>query len=230
MLSMSRRGIFAGVFLTLASSATNAAIITQFGDDVSFTYDDATLYGTGVIFGNSIFFTPAAFLAESLDGAGLDTTTTTLNIDVNATTDGFSMTNFTIFEDGDYRLKGSGASVAADGFFRAISLTTPCGSPPCQATVLFDAGTLADTGGALDLWSMGASLDLSSVTGWGSDTDVRLTVQNTLTAETLASGEIAFIQKKFSITIPGVPIPAAVWLFGSGLLGLIGIGRRKKAS
>ena len=26
-----------------------------------------------------------------------------------------------------------------------------------------------------------------------------------------------------------IPIPAAVWLFGSGLLGLIGIARRKKA-
>jgi len=28
-------------------------------------------------------------------------------------------------------------------------------------------------------------------------------------------------------TTPAVPIPAAVWLFGSGLLGLIGIARRK---
>ena len=26
------------------------------------------------------------------------------------------------------------------------------------------------------------------------------------------------------------PVPAAVWLFGSGLLGLIGISRRKKAA
>ena len=26
-----------------------------------------------------------------------------------------------------------------------------------------------------------------------------------------------------------VPVPAAVWLFGSGLLGLVGIARRKKA-
>jgi len=25
-----------------------------------------------------------------------------------------------------------------------------------------------------------------------------------------------------------VPIPATVWLFGSGLLGLVGIARRKK--
>ena len=30
-----------------------------------------------------------------------------------------------------------------------------------------------------------------------------------------------------SITV--VPVPAAVWLFGSGLLGLVGIARRKKA-
>ena len=27
-----------------------------------------------------------------------------------------------------------------------------------------------------------------------------------------------------------VPVPAAVWLFGSGLLGLVGIARRKKAA
>jgi len=31
-----------------------------------------------------------------------------------------------------------------------------------------------------------------------------------------------------NVTISAVPIPAAVWLFGSGLLGLIGVSRRKK--
>ena len=31
----------------------------------------------------------------------------------------------------------------------------------------------------------------------------------------------------YSVTL--VPVPAAVWLFGSGLIGLIGIARRKKA-
>ena len=29
---------------------------------------------------------------------------------------------------------------------------------------------------------------------------------------------------------PEVPVPAAVWLFGSGLLGLVGVARRKKAA
>ena len=30
------------------------------------------------------------------------------------------------------------------------------------------------------------------------------------------------------VALAAVPVPAAVWLFGSGLLGLIGIARRKK--
>ncbi len=33
-----------------------------------------------------------------------------------------------------------------------------------------------------------------------------------------------------NVTAPAVPIPAAVWLFGSGLLGLVGVARRKKMS
>jgi hypothetical protein len=31
------------------------------------------------------------------------------------------------------------------------------------------------------------------------------------------------------VEVPQVPVPAAVWLFGSGLLGLIGVARRRKA-
>jgi len=30
--------------------------------------------------------------------------------------------------------------------------------------------------------------------------------------------------------VPAVPVPAAVWLFGSGLLGLVGVARRKKSN
>jgi len=33
-----------------------------------------------------------------------------------------------------------------------------------------------------------------------------------------------------STEVAAVPVPAAVWLFGSGLLGLIGVARRKKAA
>jgi hypothetical protein len=34
----------------------------------------------------------------------------------------------------------------------------------------------------------------------------------------------------FSTPVSSVPLPAAVWLFGSGLLGLVGIGRRKQVA
>jgi hypothetical protein len=42
----------------------------------------------------------------------------------------------------------------------------------------------------------------------------------------LADTNLAAIEYSFTV----VPIPPAVWLFGSGLLGLVGIARRKKAA
>jgi len=39
-----------------------------------------------------------------------------------------------------------------------------------------------------------------------------------------------FVMAVRSGGVSAVPVPAAVWLFGSGLLGLIGIARRKKAA
>jgi len=232
MFSMARKGVFLGVFLTLASSTANAVLIeTVYGDDVSFTYDKDTLYGSASVLGNTIFFFPTAFRAESTNGSpstvGINET---LSIEVNATTPGFNMSTMMISEDGDYRVDGTGASVTANGFFRATSLTTLC-SGPCQDEVLFDAGVLAPTGTGIAQWSMGGSIDLGNTPGWGSDTSINLTIQNNLSATTLESGEIAWIEKKFSVTVPGiVPVPAAVWLFGSGLLGLIGIARRKKTT
>ena len=44
----------------------------------------------------------------------------------------------------------------------------------------------------------------------------------------LLAGEI-FIDDVY-LGVAAVPVPAAVWLFGSGLLGLIGVARRKKAA
>jgi len=43
---------------------------------------------------------------------------------------------------------------------------------------------------------------------------------------TLTAGDTVHLESYFQVT--AVPVPAAVWLFGSGLLGLIGISRRKK--
>jgi len=47
--------------------------------------------------------------------------------------------------------------------------------------------------------------------------------------ETDSSGNTTFLGFGRLDAVSAVPIPAAVWLFGSGLLGLIGIARRKKS-
>ena len=43
----------------------------------------------------------------------------------------------------------------------------------------------------------------------------------------LTNNSLEEITRIQSITIETIPIPAAVWLFGSGLLGLVGVARRK---
>jgi len=44
-----------------------------------------------------------------------------------------------------------------------------------------------------------------------------------------ATGSYAWAVHAGDVGASAVPVPTAVWLFGSGLLGLIGVARRKKA-
>lgn len=63
---------------------------------------------------------------------------------------------------------------------------------------------------------MSANFDVLSLTATGSST-------NTITANcTFVLGDTC------AEVVAPVPVPAAVWLFGSGLLGLVGVARRKK--
>jgi hypothetical protein len=89
--------------------------------------------------------------------------------------------------------------------------------------------------------------NFGGVAGWGTGFDNTLTGLNggmkmTFLAIDPNSQDLAPIANTFAGTwsvnaaagtlnynVSAVPVPAAVWLFGSGLLGLVGIGRRKKA-
>ena len=67
---------------------------------------------------------------------------------------------------------------------------------------------------------------------WNNISSIELSLDSMLGATTLANGEQAFNQSKLvgggmvTVETTVVPVPAAVWLFGSGLLALAGFCRR----
>ena len=59
--------------------------------------------------------------------------------------------------------------------------------------------------------------------------DAAVVFGNGLSAFSSGFGNASVSIESITFNVAAVPIPAAVWLFGSGMLSLIGIARRKKA-
>jgi hypothetical protein len=58
---------------------------------------------------------------------------------------------------------------------------------------------------------------------------VTLQLKSSCGAAATCVSDAYFDNVEMLVEPPAVPVPAAVWLFGSGLLGLVGVARRKKA-
>ena len=79
------------------------------------------------------------------------------------------------------------------------------------------------------LWKDGSMFDLCVLTdclleGWDSLIQASdINDHGNIVGHGIKDGEI------HAFYIQAVPIPAAIWLFGSGLIGLIGLARRKRS-
>lgn len=229
------RRMLLGLALVSVMATSNAATIM--GTDVIFDYDDTTLFGTANVIGNNIFFLPTTFLAESTDLDGAVNTSDTLNITITVKAgSAFNITDFLWVEDGDYELQGSSASVSANGRLQVTSGTKLCPGPlpgfdvPCEDSEIFNVGGLTTTG-ALTEWDAAVAIALADTAGWLNDTSVVVQIQNNLNATSTVLGDSAEIQKKstgIGLIINPIPVPGAVWLFGSAL-GLLGWMRRRHA-
>lgn len=108
------------------------------------------------------------------------------------------------------------------GFFDAIGLPagTAAGGNPAVGFNLFESN-LIDVDTPLDIWT---GMGVGTAPAPDNTAEVRFIVLGLM-----ASGGAGFFDDISATQVDPIPIPAAVWLFGSGLIGLIGVARRRKS-
>jgi hypothetical protein len=233
--------VFAGALVGLTVGVTvtsgQAAPVTLVGTDIDVTYDDAAgwlaLYGTPTVTGNNILFTPSGFDAESLDGAGLQQTSSTLELRIDAHA-GMSFVSLFVLERGDYKLDGAGSSVSVAGTL-GIDDTATSGATASDSSALSSTSDFSINDNALHLWDASANVAMVDPE-WDGITSVDVSFSNTLSADSASNPSTAFIEKKFlggatqlMVDMGGgtaIPEPSAVFLVGSALVGILGLARK----
>ncbi|MCW8934235.1 MAG: VPLPA-CTERM sorting domain-containing protein [Gammaproteobacteria bacterium] len=219
------------ILAMLSPAIANSAIVhIGSGNTVDFYYDDAdtgTLaYGTMQISGDTIFATPSTFEASALNGDGTTLFSNTGSVFVTAK-DGYSFSSVGIIEGGTYNTTGNG-TVDVSSSIRVMDSDNIF----TQQTSYLNITDLSIPGE--NSWQGELSYDMT--TGmWDSTNSIQLTLSTLLYATSPDAGSTATINQTLTGSSLGmsvttvIPVPAAVWLFGSGLIGLAGIARRKKA-
>lgn len=203
----------------------HAATVTDCGPNVCFQYDDAqagvALYGLPTLVGDTERFLPPQFRAQSSDGspANVQTTADFVFDHVYATNAAAEINMVQVLEAGDYLISGSAADSVKATLLNSVTDTVSLEN--ASDTQAFNAA--GDSSGAQIWLLVGNSIDPSTVFA-ASAHDVMVLVRNTLDAHTEQVGELAWIQKKYTLQVGSsliTPIPGAVWLFGSALGGLL---------
>lgn len=214
-------------------------------------------FGTPTVAGDNLFFSPTAFTATSLNSMGLATTAATTYIDIK-THSGYDFAGMTLTEQGDYTLRGQSGFVAASGALLAIDKNNPPASGPSASAFLNTPDDMTLSDGALHPWSATAQIDLTgsawtntdsvritlenlleAYTAPGGCTDAHDNRDKTRKGRPAAfcgcGAQLSFIQKNYSgldvsVSTPpaAVPVPAAVILFSSGAITMLGLGLRRR--
>ena len=216
--------------LAFTTSVAHAVIIHLPGATVDFYYDDAqpgmAAFGSLNVVGDSIFAQPTNFFAEALNAGGSDSFSALGTVMVVAKS-GYVFDLVQVGQQGDYTLSGAGASVSAAA---TLDVTDSNNAATTVSTPL--ASTSDYTLQGTNPWDSLAPVDLSTPF-WSGVSSVDLTLDVLLTASTTTAGESARIDNKFTggglvtIQTTPIPVPAAVWLFVSGLGLFAGFVRRR---
>ncbi len=198
-----------------------AASVTLSGATVDFSFDDSMLglFGAARTAGDTLYFTPRNFVAQSSNGAGYVLTNETINIEVTAR-QGYDFSSFGFTEKGDYLMLGSGTSVAVTGQVRLFDVANP--NVDITSTLL-PANPMTHVGVPTDNWIAQTSTNLSA---WNTANTINVTVENLLLASTSLPNSLAFVEKKYvGLSFVTTPVPEAetyaMMLAGLGLIGFV---------
>jgi hypothetical protein len=226
----------AGIFLALISAGAQAAAITL--ANPGFETDNAA---SGDVFGATGWgnFGGGTFTTDGTNGPGAfpNCCSPVANSGVNSmklfSTSGVSQ-SFAATAGDTATMSGFGLNFGSDpilnssqlflqiGFFDANGLPagTAAGGFSAPGFNLFD-GNIIDANSPQDVWT---ALGVGTAPAPDNTAEVRFIV-----LYLGASGGAAFADDiSATLTPSAIPVPAAVWLFGSGLLGLVGIARHRK--
>ena len=169
-------------------------------------------------------FTPGSYSFDTTLGGGaaetgnLDVTVPNGQLGMHMLFDWNGNLNIDVF------VVAAGNSVYGPGIGRTTGGTTSSGGFACDynvANCLYDGKTFGTDGkpAGNKIWM------LATVDG---------NADGFMGIPMVAGGPFAGFNAGFNATmtptLKAVPVPAAVWLFGSGLLGLVGVSRRKKSA
>ena len=181
-----------------------------------------------------------AIAAAILVAAGVSTSAQAINVDINEMVFGGSyVATGTLTDSGSF---GSMESVTpfffqpwtatGEAYFDTGTNTTWAGTTTINGTVSPFSYTVALTGnqvawGTYFTWSVNNDIPVLVIMdcGAGNPGDTCTGV-----GTPMVSGPFPGQAPAFNGVVSAVPVPAAVWLFGSGLIGLAGVARRRKAA
>lgn len=143
---------------------------------------------------------------------------------------------FTIHARGDYSINAPTANpeniaVTFESFISNQKFAPL--APPLNANSIFvDANNYSTvTNADLVEWSRSTLLPGTFLQSWTQDNKIIITLALSpdVTADLNAGqGSNPFVQATLTYTTSAVPLPAATWLFLSGLIGVVGYGKQRK--
>ncbi len=218
--SRSRLGTLVPLFFLLIGivPSTQAALV---GDTVVFDNISLGIWGSPTVSGDAIRFAPTDFRATAIGGPSVDFVSGAVEFDILAQP-GFLISGFSFEEFGDSFLVGDSRTIV-DGTLIADNVIVQLDFSE-TGHIFMGPG---DNGFDSPEWKAVASVDFSA----SPVESLHIVLENELLAQAFFDVlDLADINKALAVmqvNTTVVPLPPAVLLFGSALVFMVGIGRRR---